>query len=109
MSPPERAWPVLYRRMVTCRRGFALKPLSAPLPSLCHASPSGFVLRIVRKPSRTFALSGMLQEFLSGVNRHVSRLRRISNRDVNEKFHQIQPITDLETGQAEQQMKEAAK
>jgi hypothetical protein len=80
--------------MVVCRRSFALKPLSAPLPSLCHAGPSGFVLRIVRKPSRALALSGMLQEFLSGVNRHISRLKRISNRDVNEKFHQIQPIID---------------
>jgi len=48
MSPPVGVLPVVRRRMVGCRQGFAVKPFSTPLPSLCHAGPCGFVHRIVR-------------------------------------------------------------
>ncbi len=77
MCPPEGVGPALCRWVLACRQGLALKQFSAPLPSLCHANPCGFVLRTVGKFSHEFALSGMFQKFLRGINRHL--FRRLGN------------------------------
>jgi hypothetical protein len=58
------------------RRRFALKPFGAPLPSLCHAGPSGLVVRIMSVLGHAFALSGMFQKFISRIKRHIFHLRR---------------------------------
>jgi hypothetical protein len=82
----EAARPVLCRGLMAYRcYSLAIKPLSAPLPSLCHATPCGSVLRSAGKFGHALALSGMFQKFLRGINRHVFRLERITNPDVTPK------------------------
>jgi hypothetical protein len=66
----------------------AIKPLSAPLPSLCHATPCGSVFRSAGEFGHAVALIGMFQKFFRGINRHVFhvfRLERITNPDVTPK------------------------
>jgi hypothetical protein len=60
----ESALPTVCRNLVAYHQCFAIKPLSASLPSLCHGSPCGFVLKTTGKPGHAFAFSGMVQKFL---------------------------------------------
>jgi hypothetical protein len=79
MRPTVGTLPMLRRGIVAYRQVFALRPISTALPSLCHASPCGFVLRTVRGPRHAFALSGMFQKFLIGINRHLFCLTQAHN------------------------------
>jgi hypothetical protein len=58
---------MVYLGVVAHRKGLALKPVRASFPSLCHASPRGFVLGTAREFCRVFALSGTFQKFLGGL------------------------------------------
>jgi len=79
----EAARPVLCRGLMAYRcYSLAIKPLSAPLPSLCHATPCGSVFRSTGEFGHELTLSGMFQKFFRGINRHVFRLERITNPDV---------------------------
>ena len=71
MCPLKGVGSALCRLVVGCRQGLALRQFRASLPSLCHKSPCGFVLRTGGKFSHEFALSGVFQKLLREINRHL--------------------------------------